>query len=106
MRIVFILFTILLFSCGDNSSIKTLKNVDVDSLLTETQKNFEKAKQANKNSDSAITKKVDNTVKQIGDLENKVEELKQENHELKVKINDNSDDDNGSPYSGLPISPN
>jgi peptidoglycan hydrolase CwlO-like protein len=104
-NLYYTLIILILVSCGNNEThLKTLKNVDVDSLLESSKKNFVKANDFSKKSDSTITKKVDNTVKKIDNLETQVTELKKENNELKAKIDDY--DDNGKPYGGLPISPN
>jgi peptidoglycan hydrolase CwlO-like protein len=87
---IFIL-TVLLISCSDKSGIKTTSGVDVDSLIEQSQKNFEVANEASKKSDTAITTKVDKTVQKIGQLENEIQQLKEENNELKDKLDDASD---------------
>lgn len=79
-----------LMSCSDNN-IKTSSGVDVDSLIEQSQKTFDKANEASKKSDTAITNKVDKTVQKIGQLENEIQQLKEENNELKDKLDDASD---------------
>ena len=100
----YLLLILILLGCSDNSKIYTSNNVDVDSLLDENKKNFDMVSIANQKSDSSITNKVDKTIQKIDKLETEVKQLKQENNELKGKIDDAND--GGVPYGGLPISPN
>jgi len=99
--IVVITTTLLLWGCKDHNKIVSSKNIDVDSLISESQKNFELVNKASKSSDSTISNKVDKTIQKIGNLETQVQQLKDENNELKIKLNDAND--NGQPYRGLPI---
>lgn len=100
-NIIFIL-SIILLSCGDNEPVKTSTNVDVDSLLEKTKQTFESAKIANQNGDSSISGKVDKTVQKIQVMENQITELKEENNELKDKLNDANDA--GERFDLLPVS--
>ena len=91
MKGFFILVLIVsLMSCSDNN-VKTSSGVDVDSLIEQSQKNFEIVNEVSKKTDTAITNKVDKTVQKIGQLENEIKELKEENNELKDKLDDASD---------------
>lgn len=97
---------LLLASCTHPETSKTELNESskLDSILTKSQQNLTIVGGANQKSDSLVTGKVEKTVQKIGHLETQVKELKAENNELKVKLNDATD--NGKPYSGLPISNN
>lgn len=75
----------------------------IDTLLMQTQINQTIATEASRKGDSAVTGKIEKTAQKIQHLETQVTELKKENNELKVKLNDATD--NGKPYSGLPVSP-
>jgi chaperonin cofactor prefoldin len=68
-------------------------------------KNFELTNQMNKQSDSVVSNKVENTVKKITNLETQVTQLKKENNELKEKLDD-AINDNGKPFKLVPVSPN
>lgn len=105
MKFLYILtLTFLFSSCDNDDSIKTSNNVDVDSLLEKSKKTFETAIEANKNGDSSITGKVDNTVKKIAVMEQQITELKEENNELKDKLDDANDV--GERFELLPVSHN
>ena len=105
-----VLFGLLvLVSCTSNdATIPTSTNTTtaaIDTLLTRTEKNQTVAAEASKKGDSAVTGKIEKTAQKIEHLETQVEQLKEENHELKVKLDD-VDNDAGQPYGGLPVSPN
>ena len=109
MKKITLLFLIIFsLGCGSSES-KNEINVDsteignlLDSIISNNNKNFELTNQMNKQSDSVVSNKVENTVKKITNLETQVTQLKKENNELKEKLDDV--DDGGKPYSGLPVS--
>ena len=107
IKTVFVLlFPLLISSCG--SSKKEDASVSVpdglDTIIMNSQKNFELTTQMNKQSDSMVSSKVDNTVKKITKMEGEIKQLKQENNELKDKLDDANDD--GKPFSIKSISNN
>jgi peptidoglycan hydrolase CwlO-like protein len=105
MKNLFILVTLVsLLSCGQENTLKSKSGVDVDSLLEKNSETFTIVNNVNRKSDSTITNKVDNTVKKIGQLENEIKELKEENNALKSKL-DNSNDA-GRPFNIRTISDN
>lgn len=93
-----IYFIILLFfiSCGQ-SSVKNTESSDttnfskIDSIIIKTKESFNESVNTNKKNDTTINNKVEKTVQKIGHLETQVQQLKQENHELKVKLDDATD---------------
>ena len=101
MRII-----ILLFLLG----VKTNPNIDgkiksLDNIMLNNKDNFENTNKLSKQSDSIVSKKVDNTVQKITNLETQVKELKIQNNELKEKLLD-AINDNGKPFKLEPVSPN
>lgn len=102
MRKFIFIISIILISCRDNEPLRTSTNVNVDSLLKKTQQTFESAKIANANGDSSISGKVEKTVQKIRVMEAQITELKQENNELKDKLNDVNDA--GERFDILPVS--
>lgn len=109
-KIIFSLLVISLVGCQVfsskevNNSDSTNINATLDSILMNNSKNFELTNQMNKQSDSMVTNKVEKTAEKITHLETQVTQLKKENNELKVKLEDATSDDGGKPYSGLPVS--
>ena len=96
----------LFLSC--NSSEKK-ENVTVvpdalDSLIMTSQKNFEMSGKMGRETDSAVTTKVNHTVNKITKMEGEIKQLKQENNELKSKLDDANDD--GEPFNIRTISNN
>jgi flagellar biosynthesis chaperone FliJ len=110
-KITLIFFVIFLVSCKSSSSEEqnSLDNMKIDStlnsILLNNNKNFELTNQMNKQSDSVVSNKVENTVKKITNLETQVTQLKKENNELKEKLDD-AINDNGKPFKLVPVSPN
>ena len=110
-KITLIFFVIFLVSCKSSSSEEqnSLDNMKIDStlnsILLNNNKNFELTNQMNKQSDSFVSNKVENTVKKITNLETQVTQLKKENNELKEKLDD-AINDNGKPFKLVPVSPN
>lgn len=102
----YILFLILIsiFSCNENKPVITSDGVNVDSLLLINSVNTHVVSESSKKSDTMITTKVDKTVQKIGNLETQINELKQENNELKGKLDDANDV--GKPFRILPVSNN
>lgn len=101
-----IFFCFLLLSCKSNTSkMETVDNTSstIDSLIQQSKINSEVAQEASSKSDSAITGKVEKTVKKIQKMENEIKELKKENNELK-KILYDIDNDRGEPYDIRTIS--
>jgi hypothetical protein len=76
----------------------------LDTLILNSQKNFEISGKISKATDSAVTQKVDHTVKKITQMEGEIKQLKQENHELKSKLDDAND--GGKPFNIRSISDN
>lgn len=99
-----LLALILLAGCTSTETT-TPTTTSADTLLLKVEQNQTIAAEASRKGDSAVTGKIEHTAQKIEHLETQVEQLKEENHELKVKLDD-ADDDNGQPYSGLPVSPN
>lgn len=101
-----VLLVLLLASCEQKQTTITTEtsklNETIDSLLIKNQRNLESASIQLTKSDSAVNEKIEKTVQKITNLENEVKELKEENNELKAKLDDATD--NGKPYSGLPVS--
>jgi hypothetical protein len=109
-KIIFIFFVTFLVSCKSSSTeeLKSSDNIEIDSalnsILLNNNKNFELTNQMNKQSDSVVSNKVENTVKKITNLETQVTQLKKENNELKEKLDD-AINDNGKPFKLVPVSP-
>lgn len=104
MKYLITLLAVLLIGCGAHETKIENNHTELDSILTKSQQHTDIVNGANQKSDSLIGQKVEKTVQKIGQLETQVKELKAENNELKIKLNDATD--NGKPYSGLPISNN
>lgn len=101
-----LLVLVLLASCTTPTTTPpSLTITEADTLLTKSEQHQVIAAEASKKSDSVVTGKIEHAAQKIEHLETQVEQLKEENHELKVKLDD-ATDDNGQPYSGLPVSPN
>ena len=95
-----IFFCFLLLSCNSKTiEVETVDNTTstIDSLIQQSKLNSEVAQEASSKSDSAITGKVEKTVKKIQKMENEIKQLKEENNELK-KILYDIDNDRGEPY--------
>lgn len=109
-KITLLFFILFLVSC--KSSVSDIENssdingVDsvLESIIKNNDKNFELTNQMNKQSDSVVSNKVENTVKKITNLETQVTQLKKENNELKEKLDD-AINDNGKPFKLVPVSP-
>lgn len=105
MKILLTLITLIfLCSCNNQKDVRTSSGLNIDSLIEQNSKNFINANEASKKSDTAITTKVDNTVKKIEKLETEIQQLKEEKNELKDKL-DNAND-GGRPYRIRSISNN
>jgi hypothetical protein len=106
MKYIISIAILLFIGCIHSETVKieTNESTQLDSILTKSKENLTIIDGANQKSDSLVTGKVEHTVKKISNLETQVQELKEENHELKVKLDDATDD--GEPYSGLPVSSN
>ena len=76
----------------------------LDTLISNSNKNFEISSRISKETDSVVTNKVDNTVKKITKMEGEIKQLKKENNELKEKLDDANDD--GQPFNIRSISNN
>lgn len=97
--------SILLIGCSSTEQTPKIENNEfesIDTILRRSEKNFNTVNRASEKTDSSISEKVEKTVKQINNLKEVVKQLKEENNELKVKINDASD--NGKPFQLLPVS--
>jgi peptidoglycan hydrolase CwlO-like protein len=109
-KIIFSLLVISLVGCQIFSSKNTdesdsLKlDSSLDKILINNSKNFELTNQINKQSDSMVTNKVEKTAEKITSLETQVTQLKKENNELKVKLENATDD--GKPFNIRTISNN
>lgn len=105
MRYVIIIILVLLTGC--NSKTESVKPTDLDTsienLMKSSQSNSASALTVSGEADKAVTKKVEKTVKTITTLKQEVQTLKQENNELKTKI-DSAAADHGKPFSLLPVS--
>ena len=101
-----ILILSLLLSCKSEKKEEPLEMGPnaLDSLILNSQKTFEISSEIGKKTDSAVTSKVDHTVKKITKMEGEIKQLKQENNELKDKLDDATD--NGKPFSIKSISNN
>ncbi len=107
MRYVVILFMLLLIGCAEQTSqepTNTNEYAKVDSIIGESQHHLTIADRKIKESDSLVTEKIEKTAKKIDNLEAEVKQLKQENNELKTKL-DGMDDD-GKPFTLRTISDN
>lgn len=102
-----IILSLAIFGCNPNKSEIKIENNEfesIDTILRRSEKNFIAVNRANEKSDSSISKKVEKTVNQISTLKNEVKQLKEENNELKIKVNDANDA--GEPFKLLPVSGN
>jgi predicted RNase H-like nuclease (RuvC/YqgF family) len=106
MKYIIAIAILLFIGCtnSETTKIETNETTELDSILTKSQQNLTIVGGANQKSDSLVTGKVEHTVQKISHLETQVQQLKEENNELKDKLDDATDD--GKPYSGLPISGN
>lgn len=75
-----------------------------DSILKKSQLNAVTLNETSTKSDTSISSKVDKTVKKIAKMEGEIKQLKQENNELKTKLDDANDD--GEPFNIRTISNN
>jgi hypothetical protein len=97
------LLLILLVACGSpETNIQDNDTQTVDSILEQSQRSFITADSVSKQSDSLINQKVTVAVKQINTLKETVKTLKEENNDLKIKLD--SVDDVGKPFKLLPVS--
>lgn len=101
-----ILMLSLILSCKSEKKEESLEMGPdaLDTLIMNSQKTFEMSGEIGKKTDSAVTDKVDHTVKKITKMEGEIKQLKQENNELKSKLNDANDD--GKPFNIRTISNN
>jgi len=97
-----LLISLLFLGCSTNETEVDLSVDSTDSVLVKSQENLNKANEINKQGDSSITGKVEKTVQKIQVMEKQITELKQENNELKTKLNDVNDA--GKPFKLLPVS--
>lgn len=103
--IIATLLSILVIACKSNKQEIKLENNEyesIDTILRRNQENFDSVSRASEKSDSSISKKVEKTVKQINNLQAEVKQLKEENNELKAKVDDANDV--GKPFQLLPVS--
>jgi len=100
-----LLFPLLILSCNSSKKEDSVSTPDVfDTIIMNSQKNFELTTKMNKESDSMVSTKVENTVKKITKMEGEIKQLKQENNELKDKLDDATDV--GEPFNIKSISNN
>lgn len=102
-----LLLLFLVIGCkSTNKEIKIEENEykNIDTILKRNQENFIAVNSASKKSDSVISKKVEKTVSQIGTLKQEVKQLKEENNDLKIKVDDANNI--GKPFRLLPVSNN
>jgi hypothetical protein len=106
MKYIIAMAILLFIGCtnSETTKIETNETTELDSIIAKSQQNLTAVSGANQKSDSLVTGKVEHTVQKISYLETQVQQLKEENNELKDKLDDATDD--GKPYSGLPISGN
>lgn len=97
-----LLLSLLFLGCSTNETEVDLSVDLTDSVLVKSQENLTKANEINKQGDSSITGKVEKTVQKIEVMEKQITKLKQENNELKTKLNDANDA--GEPFELLPVS--
>lgn len=100
-----IILSLAILGCGRNKSEIKIEDdglESIDTILRRNQENFTAVNRANQKSDSSISKKVEKTVNQISTLKEEVKQLKEENNELKIKVNDANDA--GEPFKLLPVS--
>lgn len=97
-----LLISLLFLGCSTNEIEVDLSVDSTDSVLVKSQENLTKANEINKQGDSSITGKVEKTVQKIQVMEKQITKLKQENNELKTKLNDVNDA--GEPFKLLPVS--
>lgn len=97
--------TLLLIGCGQKATEETeLLNEryeNIDSLISQSQKNIESNNQAIQKSDSVLTEKVEATVNKITTLQTENQQLKVENKELKQELK--KANDAGEPFELLPV---
>ena len=99
------LLSLMIMGCESNKQeSKNEENTyeSIDTILRRNEENFISISRASEKSDSSITKKVEKTVKQINTLKEEVKQLKEENNELKIKVDDANDV--GKPFQLLPVS--
>lgn len=106
MKYIVALATLLFIGCGHSETTKTETNehTELDSILTKSQQNLTIVNGANQKSDSIVGQKVEKTVQKIQHLETEVKQLKEENNELKDKLDDA--DNAGKPFRIRTISDN
>ena len=107
MKALYISILLLVLGCQSkvNEQIKTDESINkIDSIINQSQQTFAASSAASAKSDSTINEKVEKTVKQITTLQATVQQLKEENNELKVKLD--SADVLGKPFKLLPVSGN
>lgn len=97
-----LLLSLLFLGCSTNETEVDLSVDLTDSVLVKSQENLTKASEINKQGDSSITGKVEKTAQKIEVMEKQITKLKQENNELKTKLNDANDA--GEPFELLPVS--
>lgn len=100
-----IIFSLVMIACNSNKLENKIEEnglESIDTILRRNQENFTTVSRASEKSDSSISKKVEKTVNQINTLKNEVKQLKEENNELKAKVDDANDI--GRPFKLLPVS--
>lgn len=101
-RFLFILLILLVACSSPETNIQGNENQAIDSIIEQSQRSFITADSVGKQSDSLINQKVTVAVKQINTLKETVKTLKEENNDLKIKLD--SVDDVGKPFKLLPVS--
>lgn len=104
--VAFFVSTMILGCKSNKQEIKIEENglESIDTILRRNQENFATVSRASEKSDSSISKKVEKTVNQINSLKEEVKQLKEENNELKAKVD--GANDVGIPFQLLPVSNN
>lgn len=100
-----IILSFMIIGCDSNKPETKIEEnglESIDTILRRNQENFVTISRASEKSDSSISQKVEKTVTQINTLKNEVKQLKEENNELKAKVDDANDV--GKPFKLLPVS--
>ena len=104
----YIVLALLLIGCSHSSSNSTTTEdktyATIDSLISKNQRNIDSAAVQLTKTDSAVSQKIETTVKKIDHLETENKQLKDENNALKTELN--TVKRSGKPYKLLPVSPN
>lgn len=106
MKVVYAILFLFILGCNSNNEINKIEinetDTNIDSIINQSKQNLVIVDKASREGDSSISKKVEKTAKQINNLQATVQQLKRENNELKVKVDDH--DDLGKPFQLLPVS--